>query len=575
MKKIITALCLTLAIVCSFSIPAFAVGDGNIDGGGGDMGNGTSTNVWSPGNDGVRVTVVKADTHSPVTTPIDLTNKQPATTIYHFGKVSKMQYAGGRGLSPQQGGYTFKNPSQKLPKIVSSNGSNNIGAIKSYFTDEQVIRSIATTTGMDYDVLIGGKYKLLIEPFAFYKFEGVMVLTTATEAAIYDEQVSGLLRKRMASLTHKNLPLAMFLEVSDLGFPAWGGSTTGYTTNANIKSSLGLGIVRFTEQPEKPNVSSYDYEYRVNTEVITAVTVSGGQSDPDNPTTVSFSIGGRTYNVANVYYPDGDSQLAWVKWTTPATEQDMVINVSVRDPGGTDKTTINCKIVDLDKNPPPNPVADDRNDSFRQESVPTRAEKKRADWSVWRPWWQEYWVDRGHWERDSWTDSDGKTHTSRYWVSNWVDEGWWEFDLNRYYASFSANMNITCDSKNPTATGSTMKSGYGINQKVSASVSTNQSSAVSKPQNTVSYFPEFNYKTYWRLLDRMGGGNFEFKKNNYSTYKNRTHFTPVWFPNGNYEVNTWVIDSWTPMGMLSANLTDTLNIRGSVWDDWHIGPLKP
>jgi len=575
MKKIITALCLTLAIVCNLSIPAFAVGDGNIDGGGGDMESGTGTNVWSPGNEGVRVTVVKSDTHTAVTTPIDISNRTPSSSIYNFGKVSKIQYSNGKALSPQQGGYTCIKPVQAMPKIISTNGSNNIAAIKSYFTDEQVIRRIASHTGMDYDVLIGGKYKLLIEPFAFYKFEGFMVLTTATEAAIYDEQVSGLLRRRMASLTHKNLPLAMFLEVSDLGYPAWGGSTTKTASNADIKSSLGLGIVRFTEQPEKPNVSSYDYEYRVNTEVITSITVSGGQSDPDNPTTVSFSIGGRTYNVGNVYYPDGDSQLAWVKWTTPATEQDMVINVSVRGPGGTDKTTINCKIVDLDKNPPPNPVADDRNDSFRQESVPTRAEKKRADWSVWRPWWQEYWVDRGHWERDSWTDSDGKTHTSRYWVSNWVDEGWWEFDLNRYYASFSANMNITCDSKNPTATGSTMKSGYGINQKVSASVSANQSSAVSKPQNAVSYFPEFNYKTYWRLLERMGGGSFEFKKNNYSTYKNRTHFTPVWFPNGSYEVNTWVIDSWTPMGMLSANLTDTLNIRGSVWDDWHIGPLKP
>ena len=575
MKKIITALCLTLAIVCNLSIPAFAVGDGNIDGGGGDMESGTGTNVWSPGNEGVRVTVVKSDTHTAVTTPIDISNRTPSSSIYNFGKVSKIQYSNGKALSPQQGGYTCIKPVQAMPKIISTNGSNNIAAIKSYFTDEQVIRRIASHTGMDYDVLIGGKYKLLIEPFAFYKFEGVMVLTTATEAAIYDEQVSGLLRKRMASLSHKNLPLAMFLEVSDLGYPAWGGSTTKTASNADIKSSLGLGIVRFTEQPEKPVVSSYDYEYRVNTEVITAVTVSGGQSDPDNPTTVSFNIDGTTYNVGNVYYPDGDSQLAWVKWTTPATEQDMVINVSVRGPGGTDKTTINCKIVDLDKNPPPNPVADDRNDSFRQESVPTRAEKKRADWSVWRPWWQEYWVDRGHWERDSWTDSDGKTHTSRYWVSNWVDEGWWEFDLNRYYASFSANMNITCDSKNPTATGSTMKSGYGINQKVSASVSTNQSSAVSKPQNVVSYFPEFNYKTYWRLLERMGGGSFEFKKNNYSTYKNRTHFTPVWFPNGSYEVNTWVIDSWTPMGMLSANLTDTLNIIGSVWDDWHIGPLKP
>ena len=51
-----------------------------------------------------------------------------------------------------------------------------------------------------------------------------MFATTATEAALYDEQTSGLLRRRMVSLTHKNLPLAMFLEVGDLGYPAWGGS---------------------------------------------------------------------------------------------------------------------------------------------------------------------------------------------------------------------------------------------------------------------------------------------------------------------------------------------------------------
>lgn len=575
MRKFLSAMCLTLALVCCFSVPAFAVGDGNIDAGGGGMGSGTSTNVWSPGNDGVRVTVVKADTHSPVTTPINLTNKFPNNIQVHFGNVCKLQYSGGAALTPTTSKFVYTNPSQALPRIVSSNGSSNIEAIKSYFTDEQVIRSIANLTGMNYEVLIGGNYKLLLEPFTFYKFEGVMILTTATEAAMYDEQVSGLLRSRMVSLSHKNLPLAMFLEVSDLGYPAWSGSTTSAATNAQIKSSLGLGVVRFAEQPEQPVVSAYDYEYRVDTEVITSVWVSGGQSDPDNPTRVSFTINGRTYNVGNVYYPEGDSQLAWVKWTTPATEQDMVIHVTVRGPGGTDKTTINCKIVDLDKNPPPNPVADDRNDSFRQESVPQRAEKTRADWSIWRPWWQEYWVDRGHWESDDWTDSEGNSHSSSYWVSNWVDEGWWEFDLDRYYATLSSAMDITCDSKNPTASGSVMKSGYGINEKVSASVSTNQSSAVSKPQNAVSYFPEFNYNTYWRLLDRMGSGKFEFKKNSYSTYKNRTHFTPIWMPDGAYTVNTWVIDSWTPVGMLSANLTDSLTIRESLWADWHIGPLAP
>ena len=39
-----------------------------------------------------------------------------------------------------------------------------------------------------------------------------------------------------------------------------------------------------------PEVIEADYEYRLDTDVITAVTVSGGQSDPDNSVTVTFSI---------------------------------------------------------------------------------------------------------------------------------------------------------------------------------------------------------------------------------------------------------------------------------------------
>ena len=186
---------------------------------------------------------------------------------------------------------------------------NNIEAIKKYFCSEYIVQMIANHTGMDYDILIGGEYKILLEPIAYYKIEGVMIATTATEAALYDEQTSGLLRRRMVSLTHKNLPLAMFLEVSDLGYPAWGGSRTSAASNADIKSSLGLGIVRFTERPEEPQIDAYDYEYR-GYGCHYGNQSRGGQSDPDRPTRVSFNIGGRTYNVDNVYYPEGDSQLA-------------------------------------------------------------------------------------------------------------------------------------------------------------------------------------------------------------------------------------------------------------------------
>lgn len=550
-------LCFFFIFICPVGV--FAVGEGNIDGGGGTgMGSGSSNNKWSVGNEGVRVTVVRASDHEIVTTSIDLTNITPATGMYHFGKVSKLQYSEGASLHPVQGGYAYKNPRQAVPKIISLNGTNNIKAIKSYFTDEQVIRSIAETVGMNFDVLINGDYKLLLEPIAYIKFQGVMVAATATEMAMYDEQTSGLIRKYFVSLSHQNLPLSMFLEVADLGYPAWGGSKKTPATNADIKSSLGLGVVRFTEKPEPPAVFTYDYEYRVNTEVITAVRVRGGQSDPDKPTRVTFNIQGKSYNVGNVYYPSGDSQLAWVRWTTPKEPQTMTIIVTVSGSGSA-QGSIHVNVVDLDKNPPPNPIADDRNDSFSYVTAPSRAVKSSANWSVWRPWWYAYWV----WHRT------GKN--SGY----WCDHGWWEFDLDRYSASLTATMQIKCDDKNPTASGRTMKSGYGINQTVTGNVSSNQSSAVTQPQNAVSYFPEFRYETYWRLLERMGSGRFEFHKNKYSTYKNRTHFSPIWMPDGPYTVNTWLIDAWTPEGMMSSNLIDSLTIKGNLWQDWHVAPLSP
>lgn len=559
--KTISIMVLVLCLLCPVSVFASTGGSGNVDGGGGGMGDGTSTDSWNPGNEGVRISVVRASDHAVVTTPIDFTNKKPDNIRVHFGKASKMSYSAGMRLTPTTGTYPYINPGQAMPRIISTNGTNNIEAIKKYFCSEYVVKRIAEVTGMDYDVLIGGQYKIMLEPVAYYKFQGIMTATTATEAALYDEQTGGLLRKRMLSLSHKNLPLAMFLEVSDLGYPAWGGSKTSAASNSDIKSSLGIGIVRFTEQPEPPEVTTYDYEYRVNTEVITSVIVSGGQSDPDSPARVSFNIGGRTYNVGNVYYPSGDSQLAWVRWTTPSTPQTMTINVNVSG-SGLAKGTIYINIVDLDKNPPPNPVADDRNDSFRIPTEPRENGTARLGWSVWRPWWQEYWVRHGN-------SKDG------YW---WCDHGWWEFDLNRYEAYLRSSMSIEPDSKNPTASGRTIKSGYGVNQTVDAYVSSNQSSAVTPTQTAVSYFPEFQYKTYWRLLERVQSGytsRFEFQKNRYSTYNRRTHFSPIWYPDGRYSVYTNLFDAWTPVGMLSQNESDAISIRGSLWDDWHVAPLNP
>lgn len=501
---------LVFLLTVSIPITTYAAGEGNIDHGGGMLGEGTGINFWSSHDEGVRVTVVRASDGAVVSASIDLTNKQPTDIRVHFGKVSKTAYRNGTGLSACMGGYIFYNPAQHLPQIIStSNGGANLTAIKQYFTDEQIIRAIAGYVGMDFQTLVNGEYKLLLEPVAYVTFEGVRTAFTATEAAKYNQLRGGMIRKKMPSLSHKNLPLAMFLEISDLGYPAWSGSRTEKAGDEDIIRALGLGIVRFNETIT-PEVIQADYTYRVDTDVITAVTVSGGQSDPDNSVSVTFSILGRNYSVGNVYYPEGGQQLVWVKWHTPQTEQHLTIHVTVSGGGTASKGTISANIVNLDQNPPPNPVADDRNDAYRRENaiVPVNTEKTEAAWSVWRPWWKENWVWHSDW---NWEDDGhsgdcaaGCTEKHGHWDDDgeYKDEGWWEFAEDHYSASLSATMELVTDETSPTADGSTIKSGYGVNVFVNTRASTSQSSATTAPQTAVSYFPEFYYERYWRLLDR-------------------------------------------------------------------------
>ena len=582
---------LCFVMLLGTAVPAFATGDPNIDTGGGGLGNGSEGNIWY-GDSGVRVTIVNAESRSSVSSSVDYI-KPPEyvlawnkTNIYHFGKVCKLKYNAGASLSPVRGNYNYIIPSQTLPKIIATNsGTGSIAAIKSYFCDEQILRAICSDIGFEYDELISGDYKLIIEPLAAYLYNGVPLVTTATEAALYDQQVNGGLRSWMGSLTHKNLPLAIFLETSDLGYPAWSGNTSQKVSDADIISSLGIGIVRFTDAPDPYVPNEFDYEYRVDTDVITSVEVSGGQSDPDNPTTVQFVIEGTTYSVSNVFYPDGDSQLVWVKWHTP--DEPCVITIRVSTSGtGWVQSTVNCNIIDLDGNDPPNPIATDRNNAYTASPTSTNAEAASASWGIWSPRWHENWewvaVWVKCWHTDHWTDADGKSHSDSWyhWVDNgyWEDHGWWDFDWNGYSASLSATMSIVPDDKSPTATSNTLKSGYGVQESVSANVYTNQSSAVTAAQNAVTYFPEFAYETYWRLLDPTISGRtsfFQFRQNPYSTYNRRTHFTPIWFPDGAYTPYTWLLDCWTPAGMLSINLTDSVTIRGNLWEEWHIAPAKP
>ena len=125
----------------------------------------------------------------------------------------------------------------------------------------------------------------------------------------------------------------------------------------------------------------------------------------------------------------------------------------------------------------------------------------------------------------------------------------------------------------------TMKSGYGIQISVDTHISGDTQYCTGSQTSNV-LFPEFNYNRhstalYNRLLEKVNG-SFVFKKNKYSTYNDRVHFTPIWFPDKkNYTVYVEVFDVWCPAGQLSVRLTDQIYINGNVYDDWHIAPVKP
>ena len=101
LKRLLALLCSLALVFCLLPSTAFAEGGNvNIDGGGGSMGQGTSSNFWNPGNDGVRITVVDADSGTAISSPVDFSNRVQKNSVLHFGKVNKLQYLGGTALSP-------------------------------------------------------------------------------------------------------------------------------------------------------------------------------------------------------------------------------------------------------------------------------------------------------------------------------------------------------------------------------------------------------------------------------------------------------------------------------------------
>ena len=165
---------------------------------------------------------------------------------------------------------------------------------------------------------------------------------------------------------------------------------------------------------------------------------------------------------------------------------------------------------------------------------------------------------------------------------------WWEYTYNgsnfvrNYYGIgvYAAGTNTITPATGATATqnGSTwtMKSGYGISlQAYNALTAVSgylvpSSAAYTSAQYGYALFPEYNYAftiSRYQTLDRIGSYWYFPANGSYG----KVHFTPLWYPDGNYTVKVIKSDCWTPAGMIiSESATNTIQINGSAYDDWYV-----
>ncbi|MBR3770929.1 MAG: hypothetical protein IKL07_01530, partial [Clostridium sp.] len=483
-------------------------------------------------------------------------------------------------------GQTVAFQKSNLPTIVSNaSNTSSIEQIKQYFNNEEVLRGIAQKAGIAYDEMINGKYKILIEPMIYLTFQGKYIAMTAHEAAKLDIALGGTttsggeLRAKFVSFTHKNLPLSIFLKKKELGLKPWTGSKYSRVQNGSILAYLGIGILSFAPQGNDVELEGGRYVYRPNTDVITSVDVSVADGDPDgascdNPITVRFEgeYIATTY-VTGITIPQDGTRPVWIKWRTPDTKDCIRTTITATiTKGGTENESVRIPVVikPLVHKEPENPTADDTKPrswtGTESAKFPTTSVLSGFSQPVTSRSWHTYTCTKRYV-----IDYYDRYYVNEKWVEQPVYKVVYDYSKNTYSAKLnSTTVNVFCDhnTKNANAKKGEIKCGYGIEVTVKSNISGRDCTGM---QSFCCYFPEFGYKKYRRdgvLPGATLHSTIELPVNAYSIKQNRVHFTPIWFPDGQYEVYVETFDCWTPDGMLCGKGSGSIKINGSMWDNW-------
>ena len=329
---------------------------------------------------------------------------------------------------------------------------------------------------------------------------------------------------------------------------------TEYETNGrNNAKTLTCKVKHpLTLQPIAQNAG-----YRENTEVITSFWVNNHYSDDYSNVNSDIKVRFKVYNGSNVIatytrnyvvVPGNEYNLVHFKWKVPTG-----LNFA--------KVKIVGEIIDGGVAYNPNSAYYSTTPYVTSTTPDTQFEKKApSDFTI----------------------------KSTPATTNQTAEWWqWICDSNGNFSKVTYGLGISSAAASVTpATGSTakregttwsMKSGYGLSLDLNCGArfisgkAYATADAFTFPQYAVARFPEYGYSLAVGECKTLtlASKKWYFPQNgSYGT----VHFTPLWYPNGNYIVSITQSDMWTPAGMITKTMnTNTIKITDSAYDDWHVG----
>lgn len=139
------------------------------------------------------------------------------------------------------------------------------------------------------------------------------------------------------------------------------------------------------------------------------------------------------------------------------------------------------------------------------------------------------------------------------------------FVLKEYSLTLSGTATVT-----PNTGGDILRGGGGFSLTVTPTISGDTANATDA-QSILAAFPEFSYRTgtgECRTMERMTSGDFQFPV--HPSASTRIHFLPLGFADGTYTVFLQLSGLWTPAGQVSATVTVSIPIAGTVYDGFYI-----